>query len=81
MTVDTIFISFCDDLDKNNGMDRPYYMSRELMEAMQEAKQIAGGSFNFNQGQQNVDAQHNFGDGHIPPYAHTDPTVPITWDY
>jgi Plasma-membrane choline transporter len=36
MTVDTIFISFCEDYEENNGMDRPYYMSRELMEIMYE---------------------------------------------
>jgi Plasma-membrane choline transporter len=48
MIVDTIFISFCDDCEENNGMDRPYYMSHSLMKTMQEMKVFVGGDFNFN---------------------------------
>jgi len=54
MTVDTIFICFCEDCEENNGMDRPYFMSARLMEAMQNLKRAAGGEFNF--GVQNPEA-------------------------
>lgn len=47
MTLDTIFICFCEDCEQNDGMSRPYYMSKDLMEVMQELKQAAGGEFNF----------------------------------
>jgi hypothetical protein len=71
MTVDTIFISFCDDCEENNGMDRPYYMSRELMEVMMEMKHVAGGNFNFhgdpNAGQ-NIEAGER-------------PTIPSNWQF
>ncbi|XP_065351005.1 choline transporter-like protein 1 [Cloeon dipterum] len=32
MTIDTIFICFCEDCEINDGVDRPYYMSETLME-------------------------------------------------
>lgn len=54
MTVDTIFICFCEDCEQNNGMDRPYFMSKGLMEVMQELKQTAGGTFHF--GSHNIEA-------------------------
>lgn len=53
MTVDTIFICFCEDCEQNDGMTRPYFMSKNLMEVMQELKQAAGGEFHF--GGQNVE--------------------------
>ncbi|ERL89402.1 hypothetical protein D910_06771 [Dendroctonus ponderosae] len=31
MAVDTLFLCFLEDSEKNNGKDRPYYMSRNLM--------------------------------------------------
>lgn len=55
MIVDSIFICFCEDCEKNNGLDRPYYMSKGMMEVMMELKQAAGGEFNFTNGQ-NVEA-------------------------
>ena len=48
MTVDTIFVCFCEDCEINDGMTRPFFMSRGLMEVMQELKNTAGGTFNFN---------------------------------
>ncbi|XP_058823937.1 choline transporter-like protein 1 [Topomyia yanbarensis] len=30
MAIDTIFLCFCKDIELNNGIDRPYYMSRNL---------------------------------------------------
>ncbi|KAJ8976875.1 hypothetical protein NQ317_001199 [Molorchus minor] len=32
MTIDTIFLCFCEDCEMNDGISRPYYMSRGLME-------------------------------------------------
>lgn len=32
MTIDTIFICFCEDYEENDGLSKPYYMSKELME-------------------------------------------------
>ena len=31
MAIDTIFICFCEDSDKNDGIKKPYYMSVGLM--------------------------------------------------
>ncbi|KAK5642484.1 hypothetical protein RI129_008651 [Pyrocoelia pectoralis] len=32
MAIDTIFICFCEDCEANDGLSRPYYMSKNLME-------------------------------------------------
>ncbi|CAG0921207.1 unnamed protein product [Notodromas monacha] len=32
MTVDTLFLCFCEDCERNDGVQRPYYMSKGLME-------------------------------------------------
>ncbi|XP_070497911.1 choline transporter-like protein 1 [Chironomus tepperi] len=47
MTVDTIFICFCEDCEENDGDSKPYYMSEGLMKIMSELKETAGGQFNF----------------------------------
>lgn len=39
MTIDTIFLCFCEDCEKNDGIERPYYMSRGLMEFVQNTKE------------------------------------------
>lgn len=39
MTIDTIFLCFCEDCERNDGISRPYYMSRGLMEFVQNSKQ------------------------------------------
>ena len=31
MAIDTLFLCFCVDSDKNDGVAKPYYMSKELM--------------------------------------------------
>ena len=31
MAIDTLFLCFCVDSDKNDGVDKPYYMSKDLM--------------------------------------------------
>lgn len=31
MIVDSVFICFCEDCDINDGAQRPYYMSKEMM--------------------------------------------------
>ncbi|XP_055609417.1 choline transporter-like protein 1 [Uranotaenia lowii] len=38
MTVDTIFLSFCEDCETNDGINKPYFMSRGLMEFVQNSK-------------------------------------------
>lgn len=38
MTIDTIFICFCEDCEMNDGISKPYYMSRGLMEFVQNSK-------------------------------------------
>lgn len=47
MTVDTIFICFCEDFVENDGVSSPYFMSPELMEIMRKLKEETGGDFNF----------------------------------
>lgn len=42
MTLDTILICFCEDCEENNGTDRPYFMSDELMQVMKELCQLTG---------------------------------------
>lgn len=32
MAIDTIFLSFCEDSERNDGITKPYYMSKGLME-------------------------------------------------
>jgi hypothetical protein len=48
LVVDTIFICFCVDCEQNDGMTRPFFMSRKMMEVMIELKGAAGGNFDFN---------------------------------
>lgn len=50
MTVDTIFICFCDDIVENDGVSRPFFMSPELMEIMKKLKEETGGHFDFGTG-------------------------------
>lgn len=38
MTIDTIFLCFCEDCEVNDGIVRPYYMSRSLMQFVQDSK-------------------------------------------
>ncbi|XP_025075815.1 choline transporter-like protein 1 isoform X1 [Pogonomyrmex barbatus] len=38
MIIDTIFICFCEDCEKNDGISRPYFMSRGLMEFVENSK-------------------------------------------
>lgn len=45
MTVDSIFICFGEDIDQNDGIARPYFMSKELMEFMMTLKGTAGGAY------------------------------------
>ncbi|XP_053593865.1 choline transporter-like protein 1 isoform X1 [Microplitis demolitor] len=39
MIIDTIFICFCEDCSRNDGISRPYYMSRGLMEFVENSKE------------------------------------------
>lgn len=38
MTIDTIFLCFCEDCERNDGVGRPYFMSRTLMQFVQDSK-------------------------------------------
>ncbi|GAB0087830.1 Choline transporter-like [Sergentomyia squamirostris] len=40
MTIDTIFICFCDDCERNDGISKPYFMPRGLMEFVQNSKKV-----------------------------------------
>jgi len=31
MAIDTIFLCFCEDCEMNDGLEKPYYMSKGLM--------------------------------------------------
>lgn len=39
-TIDTLFICYCEDSLLNDGMARPYFMSRNLMEFVQDSKEV-----------------------------------------
>jgi hypothetical protein len=41
MTIDTILVCVCEDCDISDGITRPFFMSRGLMEVMQELKSVA----------------------------------------
>ncbi|KAJ9589125.1 hypothetical protein L9F63_017584, partial [Diploptera punctata] len=38
MAIDTIFLCFCEDCEQNDGLSKPYFMSRGLMEFVQNSK-------------------------------------------
>ncbi|XP_066581084.1 choline transporter-like protein 1 isoform X2 [Prorops nasuta] len=38
MVIDSIFLCFCEDCEKNDGVNRPYFMSRGLMEFVNNSK-------------------------------------------
>lgn len=40
MIIDTIFLCFCEDYEHNDGISRPYYMSRGLMEFVETSKGV-----------------------------------------
>lgn len=40
MTIDTIFLCFCEDCERNDGIGRPYFMSRSLMQFVQDSKRV-----------------------------------------
>ncbi|CAG9816335.1 unnamed protein product [Phaedon cochleariae] len=46
--IDTIFMCFCEDSLLNDGMSRPYAMSRDLMEFVEHSKQLYRGRTNTN---------------------------------
>lgn len=38
MSIDTIFLCFCEDCNENDGVNRPYFMSKGLMEFVDNSK-------------------------------------------
>lgn len=47
MALDTMYVCYCEDYEKNDGISKPYFMSRGLMEFMQKMKSAAGGGHIF----------------------------------
>merc|ERR1711907_711423 len=41
MTIDTVLLSFCQDIEENDGMEKPFYMSKALMEYIKKTNQEA----------------------------------------
>ena len=41
MAVDTIFLCFLEDLERNNGEDRPYLMSKDLKRILGKMESVA----------------------------------------
>lgn len=46
MTVDTIFLCYCEDYEENNGSTKPYFMSPKLMKIMRKLNKNSKESFN-----------------------------------
>lgn len=40
MIIDTIFICFCEDCERNDGLTRQYYMSADLRDFIKKSKQF-----------------------------------------
>ncbi|XP_071496437.1 choline transporter-like protein 2, partial [Diadema antillarum] len=38
MAIDTLFLCFCEDCERNDGINKPYYMSRDLMTFVDNAR-------------------------------------------
>lgn len=38
MTIDTLFLCFCEDCERNDGIEKPYYMSKGLMQFVENSK-------------------------------------------
>lgn len=38
MIIDTIFLCFCEDCERNDGLSRPYFMSSGLMDFVEKSK-------------------------------------------
>lgn len=38
MTIDTIFLCFCEDCEQNDGVSKAYFMSRDLMKFVHDSK-------------------------------------------
>lgn len=50
MTVDTVFICYCEDYEENNGSTKPYFMSPKLMKVM---RKLNGNSYDKYEGNYN----------------------------
>ncbi|KAF5304006.1 hypothetical protein FQA39_LY01791 [Lamprigera yunnana] len=55
MAIDTIFICFCEDCEVNDGVSKPYYMSRSLMQFVENSnKSVLKSSMNNQAGQKGL---------------------------
>ncbi|CAG9766256.1 unnamed protein product [Ceutorhynchus assimilis] len=57
MTIDTIFICFCEDCELNDGISKPYYMSRDLMEFVENSKKAMEVQSKSEKGETNAELQ------------------------
>lgn len=49
MAIDTIFVCFCEDMEENDGLSKPYYMSKDLMEFVENSNKLFPKEENTNQ--------------------------------
>ncbi|XP_037801220.1 choline transporter-like protein 1 [Penaeus monodon] len=73
MTIDTLFLCFCEDCERNDGIEKPYYMSKGLMQFVENSKKaLAALEANQPQGKvwtTNVQPQNGFTSTHYPVAA------------
>ena len=55
MAIDTIFLCFCEDSSRNDGINKPYYMSRDLMQFVENSKKALDALDNKHDFKQNED--------------------------
>ncbi|XP_063598066.1 uncharacterized protein LOC134774648 [Penaeus indicus] len=73
MTIDTLFLCFCEDCERNDGIEKPYYMSKGLMQFVENSKKaLAALEANQPQGKAwttNVQPQNGITSTHYPVAA------------
>lgn len=42
MAIDTLFLCFCEDCERNDGISKPYFMSKGLMQFVENSKKVLG---------------------------------------
>ncbi|XP_067121136.1 choline transporter-like protein 1 [Centruroides vittatus] len=42
MAIDTLFVCFCEDCERNDGISKPYFMSKGLMKFVENSKKVLG---------------------------------------
>lgn len=49
MAIDTIFLCFCEDCEQNDGLSKPFFMSRELFEFVKNSNKVMDKNWEANQ--------------------------------